>query len=163
MIPEKPFSRLPATDRMFDRIVQYILIALVVPFLISGAIASYRAFVQVRRLDLDVKEVSLRAGSRVEATVVSSGRVPVTLRIELVQGTRAETLAVRVVPNSADPFFDPRTVRGALSTTVTTELLARFSPGPALIRATARGRPQWMREPPPLVRQAAVVIDSIRP
>ena len=86
--------------------------------------------------------------------------VPVTLQIELVQGTQAETLAMKIVANSKDPFFDPRTVKGTLSVALTPEVLARFAPGPALIRATARGRSQWMREPPPLIREVPVLLES---
>jgi len=145
-------------ERTFDRIVRRTIVAIITPFLISGAIASYRAYVQVRRLDLTAGS-DLRAGSRVQADVVTSGRVPVTLQIELVQEAQAEIIATVVVPNSREPFFDPRTVKGTLSATITPEMLARFAPGSATIRATARGRPQWMREPPPLVRQVPVVLE----
>jgi hypothetical protein len=41
---------------------------------------------------------------------------------------------------------------------VTPELLARFASGAAVVRATAHGRPQWMRTPPPEVREVAVEI-----
>jgi hypothetical protein len=38
------------------------------------------------------------------------------------------------------------------------EQLARFLSGPATVRATATGRRQWLRLPPPTVREAAVDI-----
>jgi len=148
------------TETVFERISRRTIICLVTPFLIAGAISSYRAYVQVRRLDIHVDGSTLAEGSGARADVVSSGRVPVTLRLELVQGTRAETLGEKIVPTRRDPFLDPRAVQGTLSVAVTAEVLARFAPGPALLRATARGRPQWLREPPPLVREAAVVIQN---
>jgi hypothetical protein len=36
------------------------------------------------------------------------------------------------------------------------EILVRFQPGLAHLRATARGRPQWLREPLPEVRELPV-------
>ena len=149
-----------AADRTFERTLRRVILAGMTLFLMAGAIASYRAFVQVRRLELRVEEPILRAGSRLRADVVCSGRVPVTITIELVQGVQVETLAAKIVPNSRDPFFDPRTVEGTLSVKLTPEIVARFLPGPALVRATARGRPQWLREPPPLIREVKVSIQQ---
>jgi len=147
-------------ERAFDRILRRIILFGMTLFLVAGAVSSYRAWVQVRRLILGIDEPMLRPGSRVQADVVCSGRVPITLTLELMQGLQVVKLAERIVPNSKDPFFDPRTVKGTLSVTLTQETIARFVPGPALVRATARGRPQWLREPPPLVRETEVVIDS---
>jgi hypothetical protein len=39
-------------------------------------------------------------------------------------------------------------------------MLARFEPGTATLRATAVGRPQWLRVPPPTVREQPVIIQS---
>jgi hypothetical protein len=146
------------TVRRFDRVIRYTIVGILGPFLIFGAISSYRAYVQVRRLDLHVPGQILQPDSLIQAEAVCSGRVPVTLSIELVQRTQTESLAAKVVPPSREPFFDPRTVRGELSVLLTPGMLERFAPGPALVRATARGRQQWMREPPPLVREVPVVI-----
>jgi hypothetical protein len=56
------------------------------------------------------------------------------------------------------PAYDPRFRRGSLSVVLTPELLGCFRPGAALLRATARGRPQSMRAPPPAVRELPVEI-----
>jgi len=39
-----------------------------------------------------------------------------------------------------------------------TEMLSRFHPGPARLRAVATGREQWTRVPPPTVRVIEVEI-----
>ena len=89
-----------------------------------------------------------------------AGRASVDVVVEVIQGTRAETLGVQHVPAGPSPASDPRFRRGAMSIVVTPELLTRFAPGAAVIRATAHGRPQWMRTPPPEVREVAVQIVS---
>ena len=38
------------------------------------------------------------------------------------------------------------------------QMLAEFDPGPAVLRASAVGRPQWLRVPPPTIREMAVTI-----
>ena len=48
------------------------------------------------------------------------------------------------------------TIPLAMAVVLTPELLGRFEAGAALLRATARGRPQWLREPPPEAREIAV-------
>jgi hypothetical protein len=120
--------------------------------------SGYRAIVQVRRLELSAPEGVLRGGASVRADVVSSGRATVDVTLEMVQGVRAETLGTRYVPTSGNPSYDPRFRRGSLSVVVTPEVLARFRPGAALLRATARGRSQWLRTPPPEVRELPVEI-----
>ena len=45
-----------------------------------------------------------------------------------------------------------------MAVVVTPELLGRFEPGAALVRATAHGRSQWLRTPPPEVREVAIEI-----
>jgi hypothetical protein len=120
--------------------------------------AGYRAIAQVQRLELSAPERVLRGGASVRADVVSSGRATVDVTLEMVQGARAETLGTRYVPTSGNPAYDPRFRRGSLSVVVTPEVLARFRPGAAFLRATARGRSQWLRTPPPEVRELPVEI-----
>jgi hypothetical protein len=65
---------------------------------------------------------------------------------------------VRQVPKNRDAATDPRPRRDSLAVVLTPELLEGFRVGPVLVRAVARGRPQWLREPPPTVREAALKI-----
>jgi hypothetical protein len=123
-----------------------------------GAWSAYRAWVQVRRLDLAVVSTNLRPGVASVVRVLTSGRTPIDVRLELVQGTHSELLAdLRVAP-SRDAFYDPRTRQGTMAPSFTSEFLAHFQPGPAIVRATALGRPQWMRTPPPVIQEIPVVI-----
>jgi len=140
----------------FEGILRIGVLVPVIPFLIAGAVASHRAYFQLRRLEVRIESADLHAGSEVQAEAVSSGRVPVTLSLQIIQGRQVCVLDSRIVPASRDAFFDPRTVQGGLSVRVTPEMLASFTEGPAVVRATLRGRPQWMREPPPLVREIGV-------
>jgi hypothetical protein len=90
--------------------------------------------------------------------VVSSGRTFVTVRLELVQGSHSETLAeLRVAPNRWS-VYDPRARVATMTPSFTTEFLAQFRPGPAILRATGTGGPQWLRTPPPEVREIPVVV-----
>jgi hypothetical protein len=78
--------------------------------------------------------------------------------LEMIQGTRAETLGVRRVPTGGSPAYDPRFKYGSMTVAVTPELLGRFEPGAALVHATAHGRSQWLRTPPPEVREVGIEI-----
>ncbi len=135
-----------------------VLVALVIVHIPLALWSGYRAIVQVQRLDLITTGRMLHDGSAIRAGVVSSGRVTVDLFLEMIQGTRAETLGVRQVVTSGNPAYDPRFKRASMSVVLTPELLAPFQPGAALVRATAHGRAQWMRTPPPEVREVAVEI-----
>ena len=120
--------------------------------------SGYRAIVQVFALDLRVAGPVLRAGSTVGFRVVTSARTTVDVTLEVVQGERARTLATRRVPGNRNPAYDPRPRRDSLALGLPPETLAALAPGPAVIRATAVGRSQWLRLPPPTVREAAVTV-----
>lgn len=51
-------------------------------------------------------------------------------------------------------------IRGSQIVSVTPEMLARFATGPATLRAAATGRAQWLRTPPPKMREIPVVIEK---
>ena len=129
----------------------------IVVFLAIGAVSSHRAYFQVRSLELKAP-YSLSVGSTVETAVVSSGRTPVDVDVDLIQGTHSERLFHLRVPGSEVAFFDPRSRHGSESFTVTSEVLSKFQPGAARLRSVATGRPQWMRLPPPTVREMDVEI-----
>ena len=129
-------------------------------YLVIGLIAGYRAFYQVHSLELDAGERVLRSGSAIDTNVVTYARGPVSVRLELIQGTHAEVLATRDVPGNEWAFFDPRPRQASQSFMLTPEVLAHFRKGPAQVRATATGRMQLSRLPPPLVRELAVEIQD---
>ena len=141
-------------------VVKRFLIVLAVFHGIVGAWSSYRAYVQVRSVDVQVASANLRAGMPVMVHVITSGRVPVFTRLELVQGTHAELIADMRVAGSTDGFYDPRFRQGTMTPPLTSELLAHFQPGPAILRATGTGRPQWLRLPPPTVTEVQIVIGA---
>lgn len=125
---------------------------------VTALASGYRAYFQVRGLELRVDAPVLRAGSVVETEMVSSGRTHVDVRVELIQGTHAETLAAQTVPGNEWGSIDPRARHGLQRVVLTPEVLSRFQAGAAVLRATATGRPQWLRLPPPTVRETAVEI-----
>ena len=143
------------------RIVRVVYRVILIGALINvtvGVWAAYRAWVQVRRLDLAVVSTNLRPGVTSVVRVVTSGRTPIDVRLELVQGTHSELLADLRVSPSHDGFWDPRTRQGTMTPSFTSEFLAHFQAGPAIVRATALGRPQCTRTPPPVVQEIPVVV-----
>jgi hypothetical protein len=148
---------------MFDEsrlmvVLRRVVVPLVAVQVVLATWSGYRAIVQVFSLNLRVAEPVVHSGSTVHFDVVTSGRVWVTVTAEMIQGTHAETLAVESVPSTRNPSQDPRTRQASQSIVLSPEVLARFASGPALVRVTALGRPQWLRTPPPTVRQATVTI-----
>ena len=157
-------ANLPAEPQMtpmrYDpvAIARGLILFTVAIHIVFGALAANRAWVQVRRLDLKLSGRELRSGSTARVDVVSTGRAPVHLSLELIQGTRAETVAVALVRSNAHSFWDPRNKPDSMSVTFTPSVLARFTNGRLLLRATARGAPEWLRLPPPLVRDLSVAL-----
>jgi hypothetical protein len=129
----------------------------IVALLAIGMISSYRAYVQVRSLELSATP-SLSEGSIVTTSVVSSGRTMVDVEVDLIQGAHSERLLRLHVPGNELGFFDPRTQHASETVTLTRDTLSRFQPGSARLRSVATGRPQWMRLPPPTVREFEVEI-----
>jgi hypothetical protein len=149
-------TKAPRLVRVVHRVV--IIGALI---LLSIALWSgYRAIVQIFKLELSVVSADLRPGIPAVVHVVTSGRTNATVRLELVQGTHSELLANMRVSGSRSGFYDPRTRQGTMTPAFTTEFLARFQPGPAIVRATATGSMEWLRVPPPTVREVSVVIGA---
>jgi hypothetical protein len=97
-----------------------------------GALSSYRAWVQIKGLTLSTTSPVLRPGVVVQANLASWARVESDARIELVQGARVAMLGEVYLPRNHEPVFDPR---------------------PKV------GRPQWLRVPPPTIREQPVSIE----
>ncbi len=126
--------------------------------LVDGAISSYRAWVQVYTVSIATADSVLAPGAIIQVRAVTSGRTFVQLRVELIQSSETEALLIHDVAPNADPGLDPRPRRVGLTAAVPMTLWGRFHQGPALLRVTAAGRPQWLRTPPPTVRELAVTL-----
>jgi len=125
-----------------------------------GALSSYRAWVQIKDLTLSTSSTSLAPGVVVRSNLVSWARVESDARIELVQGRRVAMLGEVYLPRNREPVFDPRPRRGSVVVSLTPAMLEGFEAGTATLRATAVGRSQWLRVPPPTVREQPVIIGA---
>ena len=134
-----------------------VFVFVIVALLVIGAVSSHRAYFQVRSLELNATH-TLSAGSVVNTSVVGSGRTQVDVEVDLIQGAHSERLQHLHLTGNNLAFFDPRTQHGSDSVTLTSEILSRFQPGLARLRAVATGREQWTRLPPPTVRELEVEI-----
>jgi len=144
-------------SRVF-RVVQRVVLILVLLYAAVGAWSVYRAWVQVRSLELRVVSDNVRPGIPALVEVVTSGVTIVDVKLELVQGDRHETLStLRIVP-AHQAFLNPRIRQGTMMPSFTPEFLAHFQPGPALVRATATGQRKWLVTPAPVVTEVPVVI-----
>ena len=150
------FDALPHKDARPVALIKRAALALVALCVVTALASGYRAWFQVYELELRAGGSPLRAGSVVRTEVSISGRASASVSVELVQGGLHQTLAVHSLPGSAWAAIDPRRRHASHEVTLTPEHLARFSDGPATLRATATGRPQWTRLPPPTVREVAV-------
>jgi hypothetical protein len=126
-------------------------------------LSGHRAIWQIRSVEVTVPDIALRPGSLIRANIVTSGRVEADVSLDLVQGPRVTPLGVRYVARNHNASWDPRSRRASLTVVVTDEMLARFTPGPAVVRATGHGNPQWLRTPPPTVREVAVRLQPNTP
>jgi hypothetical protein len=126
-----------------------------------AAVSGYRAIYQVRSLELSATGRVLRPGATVRARIATSGRTHAHLNVALVQGAHRELLVSRFVPGNRDAATDPRSQRAAVAIVLTPQLLARFRPGPATLRAVGLGSSQWLRVPPPTVREIPVRIAAV--
>ena len=135
-----------------------ILIFLTALFLLDGVASSYRAWVQVLSLSLQLADTVVAPGSGVQVNVKTSGRTFVQVRVELTQSGRTEVLALEEIPKNLDAGLDPRPQRRVMEVPLPPTLWDRFHSGPAVLRATATGRPQWLRTPPPTVRELTITL-----
>ena len=133
-----------------------------VPFAIFAGFSGYRAWVQVKRVSFFVQDLELRPGAVVDVEGESWARNPVTIRLVLAQGARAETLLVHEIPANHTASLDPRIRSARLMVPIERDMLARFQPGDAVLRVVGLGRSQWLRIPPPKMRELAVRIPVVK-
>ena len=113
---------------------------------------------QVPWITLRVSSATITPGVTVSADLVTTGEVDNPMLLELVQGSHRETLWQHRAHIAYVRSYDPRLYRYTPSVTITPQLLARFSPGPATVRLTGFGMQKLLRTPPPRVREIAVDI-----
>ena len=140
------------------RVLFWIIAPFAAAHVILASFSGYRAIVQVYRVELRTDAPTLRPGSTIAVAVATSGRTPVDVAVELIQASHAETLAVMRIRDHTNASYDPRTIHANRNVTLTSEQLANFRPGAARIRVTANGRSQWLRVPPPVIREQAIEI-----
>jgi len=140
------------------RLAKRAVIAFILVQLPIGALSSYRAWVQIKSLTLSTSSTTLAPGVVVRSDLVSWARTESDARIELVQGKHVTMLGEVYLPRNHEPVFDPRPQRGSVVVTLEPAMLAAFEPGAAVLRASAVGRPQWLRVPPPTLREQPVTI-----
>jgi hypothetical protein len=149
-------------DRLKDppaiRIVRSLVIMIAVPFFLVDGFAFYRRWIQVRRLELRASSTALRPGSSVIVDASSWATTWMTVRLELVQGARAETLLVHRMPPNREATLDPRPRNERLEIVLSDDQLARYRAGGAVLRASATGRSQILHMPAVVVRELEVTI-----
>jgi hypothetical protein len=148
-----PFEESPGA-----RLAKRVVLATILIQLPIGALSSYRAWVQIKDLTLATTSTVLKPGVVVRSDLVSWARTESDARIELVQGAHVAMLGEVYLPRNHEPVFDPRPQRGSVVVTISSAQLTDFQSGPATLRASALGRPQWLRVPPPTIREQAVTI-----
>ena len=148
----------PFEESRVARLAKRVLLVSIVVQLPIGAMSSYRAWVQIKDLTLTTTSAVIAPGVLVRADLVSWARTESDARIELVQGRHVEMLGEVYLHRNHEPVFDPRPRHSAVVVMIRPAHLAGFSTGPATLRASAVGRPQWLRVPPPTLREQAVTI-----
>jgi hypothetical protein len=157
------FSSWMSGGSRLTRVAKRVALIVVLLYVSIGAWFAFRAVDQVRQLDLRVVSATLRPGIPGFVSVVTSGLTPVEVRLDLIQGTRTSTLANLRISASRRPFYDPRRRQGSMMPSFTTEFLAPFTPGAALLRATAVGHRVWFYTPPPTVQEIPVFVAPAAP
>lgn len=151
------FEGVTIKDTLGISLVKRVCLIVLSVYLVIGMIALYRALVQVHSVKINSAE-TLRDDSAITATVLSYGRTPVDLRIELVQQTHSETLAVKQVAKNEWALLDPRIKEATQTVVLDGNVLDRFADGKAVLRATVTGRLQLGHLPAPVVREQVVEI-----
>lgn len=133
------------------------LLAIATAHLLIGLISTYRAYYQIHSLAVTAGDI-VQPGSTIKTEVVTYGRSFADVRLELIQHGKAQMLHEQHVAANEFGFYDPRTQTASFSVVITPQMLERFEAGSAVLRATAVGREQWTRLPPPVVREVNVTI-----
>jgi len=152
------FDHQPLKDCWPIWLMKRLFMTVLMLYVVIGMIAGYRAYFQIHSLNLNASDSVLRRGSTINTTIVSYARTHADVRVELIQGRHSEVIATQFVPGNNWGFMDPRIRQASKTAVLTEELLNRFEAGQGVLRATAVGREQWTRLPPPVVREVSVEI-----
>jgi hypothetical protein len=139
-------------------ILRRVIISVAVVHFSHAAASGYRAIFQVYSVNIEMPAKEIRDGSPVAARFVTSGRVPIAGRLELVQGSNSAVLGRITVPENKSFFYDPRPQRATIRVMVSLGVLSHFQAGPALLRAVGEGRSQFVRVPPPKIQILGIVL-----
>jgi hypothetical protein len=120
----------------------------------------YRRIWQVVHIEVGASSIVLTPGVTVSYDVITTGEVHNHIRLELVQGTHAETILEERSRVSSISAYDPRLFRYERTVAITPALLSRFTPGPGTLRLTGFGSQKLLRTPVPRVRELAVQIGA---
>ena len=107
-------------------VVRWLSIVVFSLYAFFGLISAYRAWVQVKSLDLRASGQELQSGSSITVLAVSWARTTVTVRVELVQDGRSDTLQIFRIQSNHVASLDPRTRSAILHVVLGREHLARF-------------------------------------
>jgi murein DD-endopeptidase MepM/ murein hydrolase activator NlpD len=100
----------------------------------------------------------------VHVTAAEPGRGLSQLKVELVQGGRAETLYEKTyTPSSAWSFGGTPTASDDVRFEVGREIQKSLKQEPATIRVTAARAPSWLRHPDPVVKEVTLPVRFVPP
>lgn len=152
----KLFDTLVTESRGLKVIRRTILTLAVIHFSLA-AVSGYRAWVQVKNIQIRTTDETLGPGSSIQVYAVTSARNAVTISLEAVQNGATRSLASVTVPGNKN-FYDPRSARERFVVVLTPEILTKLKEGQVVLRATGLGRSQFLRVPPPTVveRESAI-------
>lgn len=130
-----------------------LFVSLVACYAAAGVLAAHRAYFPVSRVTIRAAKPALQAGTVVRVDTVTSGRGPVSIRVELVQDGRVQLVVLDSIASKRWAYWDPRRVIHSTHATMPRWLPARFRAGEITLRATVTGAPAWLRQPPPVVEE----------
>ena len=153
---------MPARESIVVARVRRAMITVACLYALIFSWSIYRRLWQTLRIELSVSSTALAPGAVVSTDVVASGETQNRIRLELIQGSHAETLIEQKTRVNWISGLDPRPFRYTPTYVITPELLARFTQGPATLRLTGFGGRKLLRTPPPRVRELQVTLNDSR-
>jgi len=138
----------------FRHFIYAFLIVHAVLFPLSG----FRAWVQVYDVELHASTNRATPGTRIVANVETSGRIGIDITMVANQGGRTVTLGSMRIPSNEQAIYDPRPRHDSLVVSLDADMLQQISAGSVAITATATGRPQFTRMPPPVIKQITLTV-----
>ena len=138
--------------------VRHFLYAFLAVHAVLFPLSGFRAWVQVYSLDLWSSSKDAAPGTRIVAKVATSGRIGIAVNLTARQGSNSLLLGSKTIPSNRQAIYDPRSRRDSLVVILDDRLLRELGPGSISIVATATGRPQFTRLPPPVVKHLTMDI-----